>query len=275
MHNFLLSIVIFLGLLTACTSANLQTEIPATKIPSTETLIPTFTYLPTLTPSPTLTPTLTQTLTLTPTSTFTSTPTLTKTLVPTNTPKPIFRLGSPFGSCGDGVARIWSNDSFNGVAPNNYDSKVDQHHGHVDIMRPVGCYSIVVYSPVDGYLKKIDNNIYELILDIGLHLGLNPNNPPEFINVLNFDLVSGYDLQIIINMGHFSATVAEGHITKGEAIGNLVMEMGHWKIAYQVITIQNYIYKIWSPTLLLWDTQPICIQGSPYDCVPEVNDYAP
>ena len=78
----------------------------------------------------------------------------------------------------------------------------------------------------------------------------------------------------VLKMAHFSATVPDGHVNKGQGIGTLVMEAKQWKIAYQ-ITTQDWLmkYQIWSPTVFLWDQQPICVLGSPFDCVPELNDF--
>ena len=207
-----------------------------------------------------------------PTPTFT--PTLTRTPKPTSTPIPIFLLGSPFGACGNGEAIIWSNDSYNGPVPSKYDSKMDQHHGHVDIMRPGECSEITVYSPADGYLIKVGNNNYDLILDIGLKLGINPDNPSEFAGKLEKILFSSGSNQIVLKLAHFSSTVSDGYVKKGDEIGELVMESNQWKIAYQITTTYGN-YQIWSPTLFLWDKQPICANNSTYDCIPEVNDYAP
>ena len=75
--------------------------------------------------------------TLTPQPTFTSTPSATPQPTLTPTPSPIWvTLGSPFASdCGDGIPRIWSNDSFNGPWK---DDSIDEYHGHVDIFVPKG-----------------------------------------------------------------------------------------------------------------------------------------
>jgi len=53
MQNYKLFTVVFVVLLTACTLANNQTELPKTAIPPTETSFPTQTSAPTLTPTPT------------------------------------------------------------------------------------------------------------------------------------------------------------------------------------------------------------------------------
>lgn len=217
---------------------------------------------------------LTATSTQEPDIPFTPTITATITPQPTMTLPPTIVLGSPFGNCGDGIPRIWSNDSYNGLVPDNYESKMDQNHGHVDIMRPKNCDRKTVYAPADGYLRKVGNNNYDLLLDLGSSLMVNPNNPPEFQKALSGILSSTKSNQIILKLAHFSASILDGPVIRGQEIGELVMEMNHWKIAYQITTNGNG-YQIWSPTLFMWDPQPVCINDSPYDCIPEIDDYAP
>jgi|GEM_PF-3596830 len=269
-HGIRISVLFVVAalLFAACTNAA-PTATPT--LPLTSTPEPTNTPQPTntFTPSPTATNTLEPSVTPSPTATPTRTPKPTLTPLP-----PRYLLGSPFGDCGDGIARIWSNDSYNGLVPVDYDSRMDQHHGHVDIMRPVGCDSIIVYAPADGILLKVGNNNYDLILDIGLYLNMNPDNPYEFSRVISSILLSGKSNQIVLKLAHFSATIPDGHVTRGQEIGELVMEQEHWKIAYQITTTGNG-YQTWSPTLFMWNQQPICVNGSPYDCIPELKDYAP
>ena len=209
-----------------------------------------------------------------PTSTITITPrpTITKTTTPT--PSPIL-LSSPFSSdCGDGPPRIWSNDSFNGVVPQDYLRYVDQHHGHVDIFVPEGCNPSLLtnelLAPFSGRVEHVQEDVYLLYLDTQRY-------PSGIINALNFIGISNPDLNkistIYFNFGHISAN--PGNVIKGQPIGEVVGGAGHWKIAYKVYLTYDDIQYEFSPTLLDWEVKPICHSNSWYDCEPEKDDYAP
>jgi hypothetical protein len=225
------------------------------------------------------------TLTNTPLPTQTPTFTPTKTPRPTNTPiptqTPIFvMLGLPFASnCGDGIPRIWSNDSFNALGTYS-DHQLDEHHGHVDIRPPAGCYPMElaneVIAPFNGQLLHIGGQVYDLIFP--------QNEYPEGIeDVLRFIGVENPDLRKISNL-----RISFGHIkvppellgiliAKGRPIGDIVdlpNKPQTMAIAYQITGLYNG-QQFWvSPTVFPTDGHRwVCVQDSEYDCEPEPNDY--
>lgn len=217
-----------------------------------------------------ITPSNAKSLAFTQTNTPIPGPTATITPSPTATPINYFSLGSPFSEeCGS--PGVWSNDSYNGKVPSDYGSQMDENHGHVDIMLPSGCNSIIVFSPANGTLTKVGVNNYDLVLSQGYALSLNPDNPPGFQIALENVASSSNNNTIVLKLAHFQS-ITEGEVTKGQEIGKLVMEHNHWKLAYQVTTTRGG-YRIWSPTLFLQDIPMTCVIDSPYDCVPELNDF--
>jgi len=221
----------------------------------------------------------TETLATQTTEMWTPTPELTETLELTATikpsPTPVWvTLGSPFAAdCGDGIPRIWSNDSYNGLIPSDYDSKMDEHHGHVDIMIPDGCSGStqgLVIAPVSGELIKYGNT-YHLYVEPKTYLqGI--EEAFDFIGISKITLSNIHE--IYLNLAHFDNFI-EGNVYKGQPIGTLVKEHGHWKISYQVAVVYESNIYIFSPSIFSQDTQMICYPNSPYDCEPEPNDYAP
>jgi hypothetical protein len=239
---------------------------------------------------------------LIPTPSSTNTPLLTATSTPyptkTPTPSPVWvTLGSPFaGDCGDGIPVVWSNDSYNGKLPNDYDSKMDDRHGHVDIMIPKGCLGNaegLVIAPISGELVKYGHS-YHLYVDKGEYVK-GAEKAFSFIGIESID--PSKISQIYLNLAHFNNFV-EGKVQKGQPFGNLVKQFGHWKISYQIVIRYKGISYIFSPTLFptkLSDgttlkpmldgtsTNWTCAQDSYVknypnqinDCIPEPHDYAP
>jgi hypothetical protein len=244
---------------------------PATTSVPTETATPTSTFAPTLT----------------------STPKPTRTLIPT--PEPIFvTLNSPYPSdCGDGIPRMWSNDSFNGL----FRPVFDDHHGHVDIRPPKGCSPpFVVLAPIGGTLRQhaecddlgckyeliLPSNFYPLGIEAALRFSGIEN--PQIKNIE----------KIALNFGHLSAVVDGKNLNRvdasalvfiGQPIGTLtdlskIGKSGTEALGYQVILYYQGKEYMFSPTLLpqVSDGNEIvftCVINSPYDCEPEQKDYAP
>jgi hypothetical protein len=234
----------------------------------------------TLTPEPSYTPTKIFVPSNSPIPTFT--PSMTLTMTPTNTPEPTpvsyVILGSPFpADCGDGVPRIWSNDSFNGP----FDiSRADDRHGHVDIFPPDGCNPAAVtgeliaaatgvgstYGDGLGYRLVLPRNVFPLGIEEAL----------EFAGYEKLDLSK--ISKIILDFGHVA--VKNGPVEKGNSIGELVglpSWMSHrYKIGYQIFIWYEGDEIALSPTLFEQDgPEWTCVQWSPYDCEPEPQDYAP
>lgn len=208
-------------------------------------------------------------------SMVTNTPTSTP--KPTKTPIPIVyvTLGSPFAAdCGDGIPRIWSNDSWNASGEHQFDN----HHGHVDLFVPKGCninsYNGEVVAPFNGYFSKVRQNIYNLDLDLSNHsypTGI--ENALKFIGISN-PVLSRVD-SITLNFGHLKDNgISYGNVLKGQPLGDIVPEMGHHKLAYQIILVYQGKSFMMSPTLFAQENQPWpCVAGSEYDCVAEPNDF--
>jgi hypothetical protein len=208
----------------------------------------------------------------------TKTPTPKPTLTPTPTPVWI-TLGSPFAAdCGDGIPRIWSNDSFNGPALN---VPSDDHHGHVDIFVPSGCnidkYKGEVIAPISGTLIdcSIEGHpyVYCLYPDTFYISGI--------VDALNFAGINNPKINLIsevrLNIGHFNSFI-EGmkngaHVEIGQSIGDVVWVRNHQKIAYQIYVIYNGTDYALSPTLFFQESEWICVPNSPYDCIAESHDY--
>jgi hypothetical protein len=249
--------IIFVIFLASC--APMVNPVP------TETMIPTAT----ITPIP---PTITNTPTSTP--------------KPTKTPIPIIyvTLGSPFASdCGDGIPRIWSNDSFNGV----FKQAFDGHHGHVDVHPPKGCnignVKGAFYAPATGVITKyIISGSGTEPHSYGYHLSIPKNTYIEgTLEALKFSGVEKPDINkvsnVMLHFGHVNIPV-EGNVEKGQSIGELLP--GPWnpsvKIGYQVTFTYAEKEYMFSPTLFKQDgVKWVCYPNSPYDCEPEPNDYAP
>lgn len=238
---------------------------------------------PMVNPSHTETPIATATITPIP-PTATNTPTSTPN--PTKTPIPItyVTLGSPFAAdCGDGIPRIWSNDSFNG----KFKQAFDDHHGHVDIHPPKGCnignVKGAFFAPATGTVSKyIISGNGTAPHTYGYHLFLPDNTYIEgTLEALKFSGISNPDLkkvsEIRLDFGHINIPV-EGKVEKGQSIGELLP--GPWnpsvKIGYQVVLMYAGSEYMFSPTLFKQDgAEWVCYPNSPYDCEPEPNDYAP
>jgi len=210
---------------------------------------------------------------------WTPIPERTVTQAPTVTVKPSptpawVTLGPPFASdCGDGIPRIWSNDSYNGQIPSDYDSKMDEHHGHVDIMIPDGCSGStqgLVIAPVSGELIKYGNTFHLYVEPKTYLQGI--EEAFDFIDISKITLSNIQE--IYLNLAHFD-NFSEGYVRKGQSIGTLVKEHGNWKISYQVAVVYESNIYIFSPSIFSQDTQMICYPNSPYDCEPEPHDYAP
>ena len=191
-----------------------------------------------------------------------------QTAAPTATPIPItyVTLGSPFAAdCGDGIPRIWSNDSFDGL----FDiTKADDHHGHVDIFPPEGCdpgkYSNLLFiAPASGTGTEYDYGGpgygYHLLLPAHVY----PQGIEQALQFSGIDLNSVSISSVILDFGHLTMTIKEGEIQKGERIGNLALlpyNGQSYKIAYQVFIVINGKEYSFSPTLFSQD-------GSAWVCV--------
>jgi hypothetical protein len=265
-----LSILTLLAiLLVSCAPAS--TTVPVST--ATNTPMPTATF--TQEPTATFTPKPTKTLTATPKP---PTPTPTSPPKPTKTPMPIIyvTLGSPFISeCGDGIPRIWSNDSFNAAGEHQF----DDHHGHVDIFVPKGCnvnkYSLEVLAIADGTVRQysIGNNEYgyDITLPSNVYLA-GIENAFKFAGVENFKL-SGVT-KIRLGLGHLQ-NVTIGQVKKGQPFADILPCCGHQKLAYQVQIMYFGMEYMFTPTLFTQDPPDwVCVPGSPYDCEPELKDYA-
>ncbi len=254
---------------------------PISKIAPTEMVIPTETLAPTVDP----------TAIFTPTSTPTTTPR------PTKTPIPIVyvTLGNPFAAdCGDGIPKVWSNDAYNFTW---YPKCNDDHHGHVDWFVPTGCdinsYKGEALSPVNGTLRSYNDDKGKLL---GVHISLDQNEYPlGILDALKFAGIENLSLKkimsVAIDFGHISL-IKSGHVNRWEPIGEIIPANNNFKIiAYKVnVEYQGYGEIPFSPNLFpnelhngdilqpMLDgttTNWVCVPGSPYDCVPEVKDYAP
>lgn len=211
------------------------------------------------------------------------------TLTPTATPKPsnsprptatpqdqFVTLGSPFApDCGDGVPRVWSNDSPNG----RWDRIVpDEHHGHVDLFVPDGCnadlYHREVIAPISGTLVQGDKS------DVFF---LRPD-PKTYINEMEDVLRRGgienpsveriYDWYL--NIGHLSLDMVGKRLERGEPFADVVYAYEHWKIAFQIVVFYEgngeLIPLAFSPTVFGHSNWP-CVPGSRFDCVAVYQDY--
>jgi hypothetical protein len=217
-----------------------------------------------------------------PTATFTPITIQTTTPNPTSTSFPIIHvtLGSPFASdCGDGVPRIWSNNSFNGLLDI---TKADGHHGNVGILPPEGCnageYPNLFIAPASGvgteyglggpgysYYIKLPQNVF-------------PEGLEQVLQASGIDFAHDKINSVTLHFGHLG-TVKEGKIQKGEKIGNfdrLPISSQSYKLAYQVFIVISGKEYAFSPTLFVHDGASwACVKDSPYDCQPTYNDYAP
>jgi hypothetical protein len=247
---------------------------------------------PATTPAPTETATPTSTFAPTPTST----PKPTRTLIPT--PEPIFvTLNSPYPSdCGDGIPRIWSNDSFNGIFRAD---RFGIDWGHVDIRPPKGCQSpFVILAPIEGILRQ-HTECDLLGPGCAYHLILPANVYPFGIEeALKFAGIENPQLSLIedirLNFGHLSAVVdgkqlnqigMSASVSFAQPIGTLtdlskIGLGGTEALGYQITLLYRGREYMFSPTLLpqVSDGREIvfiCFPNSPNDCEPEPNDYAP
>jgi len=262
MKTKILVTILLVVFLAACTPAT--TSVP--------TEIPTSTLMPVL-PTATTLPTYTATATFTPIPpTATNTPTSTP--KPTRTPIPnvFITLSSPFAAdCGDGIPRIWVNDSFNASGDHSFD-----HHGHVDIFPPIGCdpgnVEGEVLAPISGTIIYLREEIYDLVIPEHVY-------PEGILEALKFSGVENPRLSLIsnirINFGHVH--LQTGTVEKGQPIGDLVelpAYISHrYKIAYQIQFDYGSASYMFSPTLFGQDVKWECVSNSPYDCEAEPNDY--
>jgi hypothetical protein len=195
------------------------------------------------------------------------------------------------------VPRIWGNDTYN--AP-WYPGCQDDHHGHSDWFAPNGCdvnaYQGEIVAPISGTLEPYyDNGEF-----IGVHLWFDENLYPEgIIKALQYAGIENPSLEKIYNIrvdiGHIVLT-SSGHVNMGDPIGEVDPFQNRPgasiqnKISHKVLVDyhgQEYaLSATLFPTLVSNGTilQPMldgtstnwtCVAGSPYDCVPEVKDYAP
>jgi hypothetical protein len=182
-------------------------------------------------------------------------------------------LGPPFArDCGDGIPRIWSNDSFNG--PTRLDL-VDDHHGHVDIFVPEGCniysYTGELIAPVSGVLRHYEHGS-SLILPEGIYIA-GIQDALMFIGIDDFDLSEIAHMKM--DIGHVQTI--EGSVRKGQSIGEVIEAAYHYKIGYQITVWfrdQEYMF---TPTLFRNDP-PFpwpCVAQRPDDCEPKPYDYPP
>ncbi|MFC1879343.1 hypothetical protein ACFLZW_05465, partial [Chloroflexota bacterium] len=205
---------------------------------------------------------------------------------------------SPFaGDCGNGIIRVWSDDSFN--AKDLIGECVTDRNGHVDLWVPDGCS----YSSYDGQLivAMFDGHIttYEYEPgEFGISLLLPPNYFPEgILEVLEWIGFSNPNLENIeriqIDIGH-TENIFQGQVRQGQPIADLKpMSAGsvtHYKIGVQYLVNYKHndvlYYLIFSPTTLPTISYnsvlapmidgiqhwPI-IPGTFYDTVPERSDY--
>ena len=227
----------------------------------------------------------------TPTITITLAPTATPSPSPTPTPSPIFiTIGSPF-PLDWGNPRIWSNDSFNGPADF---TRIDDHHGHMDITVPQG-YEVFdgfdiddyigdVIAPIDGCVSiyKVDKS-EKGVQNFGLHLVLEENTYIEGIeNALIYAGIENPELINISNMridlGHVKE-IKEGCFKKGEVIAEIEPYnpyRGQTKLGFTIWVYYQGTQYGFTPTLFsIDDPSWVCFNNSPYDCEPEPHDYAP
>ena len=232
-------------------------------------------------PAPEPVPTITQQ----PTMTVTIALIITNTPVPTETEIPItfVSLASPYAeNCGDGIPRIWSNDSFNG--PFTADG-FDDHHGHVDIDPPENC---IIDGMKDGFVAPASGTIKKYILSgdgtdphtYGYKLLFPEKTYPEgILSALEFAGIEYPDVNKITEMaldfGHVYIP-NEGYIEKGQKIGEVLrFDSNQIKIGYQVVLLYDDLGYMFSPTLFTQDIPNWkCTSNSPYDCEPEQFDYA-
>ena len=197
---------------------------------------------------------------------------------PIPTPINFVTLGSPFAKdCGDGVVRIFSNDSFN--AP-GLDHQFDDQHGHVDLYVPLGCnvnnMEGEVISPASGTLYG-DGNSYQLFLPYGT-LIKGVESALIFSGEENIDL--NKITKIRLDFGHiepFVGTATVGlleQLEKGQPFADVVPYDDQQKIAYQIWVDYDGDTFMFSPTLFEQDgPEWTCVIGSKYDCLPEPHDY--
>jgi hypothetical protein len=194
---------------------------------------------------------------------------------PTATPRVYVTLGPPYPTdCGDGIPLISSNDSFNGLF---LPDRIDQLHGHVDIIPPTGCdvsnMTGEVIAPVSGYLQgHAVPHGYHLFLPADVYIA-GTEDALRFAGIENPDLSLISDTRL--HFGHLAAT--DGDVEKGRPMGDLVEDWNYpyWKLAYQVTFLYDGVEYMFTPTLFDQDVAFECEPGSIYDCVPEPNDYAP
>ncbi len=277
----ILALLVLLALVASCAPfapAPTLTPLPTVTATATETPTSTATVTATPTPSSTVTHTCTSTATPTPTTTptATNTPRPTNTRVPTSTLVPIVyvTLGSPFAAdCGDGIPRIWSNNSPNGlwnmINP-------DETHGHVNIFAPDKCdpsvYPGEVVAPISGMLQQGDKpDVYLLYPDSNVHLlGVEGVLERAGIQSPSLNNIRSWYL----NLGHLYSDRVGKRVEKGQKVGDLVMAALHWKIAYQIVIKYGNLSLAFSPTVLVIDPPNWpCVPNSPRDCLAEFQDY--
>lgn len=257
-----------------------NTAVPTvTPVPPSSTPVP---LTPTNTPVPPTETPVPPSATPTPEPTNTRIPATATPRPPTVTPVPptpinYVTLGSPFpANCGDGIPRIWSNDSFNG--PYRADG-FDERHGHVDLFVPEGCdadsFTGEVLAPASGVIRRFDlgAGTYGYTLDLSPGIYLRGIEEALLFAGVQSPLLSRIS-RIRIGLGHIDSIT--GSVTKGQSIGEVIPYNWQRKIAYQVSVIYDGTEYMFSPTIFVQDGPAwVCMLDSPYDCVAEPLDYPP
>jgi hypothetical protein len=217
-------------------------------------------------------------------------PSATNTPILTSTPTIRFTtIGSPFPKAW-GAPLIWANDAFNG--PFRLEA-TDTHHGHMDVSVPKG-YSVSegfdidghngdVIAPVDGCITTYGSvkSKKDGIIPIGLQLVFPKNIFPEnILEAFSFAGIENPTLEkisrISIDIGHIKNVITGCH-KKGEPIAEIEPynnTRGQTKVAFYLLINYDNVEYGFSPTLFTLDEKWECFPNSPYDCVPQPNDYA-
>ena len=210
--------------------------------------------------------------------TATATITSTATEVPTATSAPQIELLSPFADC-KGPARIRANGAYNGsIPPAGFDSVMapggdgNNYQGHSDIARPAGCSSNYVYAPASGTLTDYANMGVRILVD-NPNFKFAPNIGQDYLAALTAAINANPNL--VLQIAHITELHTPGHVNAGEEIGKLIFAAGEPMVSYDVFTSKtpttnwNDFNSVWSPTLLQWDTNPVCLMH----CAMKLNNF--
>jgi len=247
-------------ILASCAPASVPTSMPTETVIKITTATPKVKYIPTYV------------LTATPTATYTPTATA--------TPLPAVILLSPFANC-NMPSVIRANGSYMGpIPPGGYDSAMapggngNNVQGHSDFARNGKCTDNAIVAPVSGILSRYSLGV-RILLDAS-KIEYAPGIDPMFIEALEKALAESPYL--IMQLGHMSPTIPDGHVEAGQEIGNLAPNAANVPmLSYQLFlartptTAWDSFTYVWSPAMFAWEEglQPVCGKH----CEMKLNNY--